>query len=99
MLAQRHTFEINYLYRNDPRVEIVEAQSDRFPAGSAARHLLHVHEGGEAFQAAADDDHELLDDEQTALDQAGRAGITDIRVTRLEHTHNAGTTPGHYQQP
>lgn len=99
MLAQRHLFEINYLYRNDPRVEIVEAQSDRFPADSAARHLLHVHEGAEAFQSAANDHHELLDDEQTALDQAGLAGITDIRVTRLEHAHEAGTTPGHNQQP
>ncbi len=38
-------------------------------------------------------------DEGKVLEQAEVIGITDIRVTKLVHEHEPGTTPGHYQQP
>jgi hypothetical protein len=88
MLAQRHMFEIQYLYRNDPHTEIVEAQTAEFPEASAARHLMHVYQGDESFQAAAQDDAGLLENEWIALDKAGRLGITHISVRRLNQAED-----------
>ena len=91
-----HTFEINYIYQNDPRAETYDADADSLSQGEAARHLIELHNG--------DAENSLVmpkagADEAQLLEQAEVMGITDIRVTKLVHEHKPGTTPGHYQQP
>ena len=90
-----HTFEINYIYQNDPRAEIYDAAVDSLSQGEAARHLIELHNGDAEnglLMPAADADEAQL------LQQAQVMGITDIRVTRV-HKHPRGATPGHYKQP
>ena len=79
-----HTFEINYIYQNDPRAETYDADVDSLSQGEAARHLIQLHNADA--------------DEAQLLEQAEVMGITDIRVTRV-HKHEKGDTPGHYKQP
>ncbi len=91
-----HKFEVNYIYKNDPRVQIIESQEESLSQGEAARCLIEHHN--------ADAENRLVmpepDAEETELlHQAEIVGITDIRVTELIHEHKPGTTPGHYQQP
>lgn len=38
-----HTFEINYIYQNDPRAETYDADVDSLSQGEAARHLIQLH--------------------------------------------------------
>ncbi|MFX1709128.1 hypothetical protein [Stutzerimonas stutzeri] len=92
-----HTFEINYIYQNDPRAETYDADVDvdSLSQGEAARHLIQLHN--------ADAENSLVmpkadADEAQLLEQAEVMGITDIRVTRV-HKHEKGDTPGHYKQP
>ncbi len=90
-----HTFEINYIYQNDPRAETYDAGVDSLSQGEAARHLIQLHN--------ADAENSLVmpkadADEAQLLEQAEVMGITDIRVTRV-HKHEKGDTPGHYKQP
>lgn len=93
---KNHKFEVNYIYQNDPRAEIIESQSESFSNAAAAAHLIRLHhadaENGLLMPDAGAADAELLR-------QAEVLGITDIRVTRLVHEHQPGSTPGHYQQP
>ncbi len=96
MFSHQHKFEINYIYKNDPRAQIVEADSERFPRERAARYLMELHQ--------ADAENSLVmpapdASEEELLRQAQIVGITDIRVTKLVREHEPGTTPGHYQQP
>ena len=94
MFDQRHKFEINYLFQNEPRVQIAELKRERFPHGEAARYLITLHYGADdALLPAANAD------EQTQLNQAQALGISSIRVTKLVHEHKPGTSPGHCQQP
>ena len=79
-----HTFEINYIYQNDPRAETYDADVDSLSQGEAAWHLIQLHNADA--------------DEAQLLEQAEVMGITDIRVTRV-HKHEKGDTPGHYKQP
>ena len=79
-----HTFEINYIYQNDPRAETYDADVDSLSQGEAARHLIQLHN--------ADAENSLV------MPKADAMGITDIRVTRM-HKHEKGDTPGHYKQP
>ena len=37
-----HTFEINYIYQNDPRAETYDADVDSLSQGEAARHLIQL---------------------------------------------------------
>lgn len=96
MFASRspNKFEVNYIFQNDPQAQIVESELETLSQSDAARYLLEHHQA---------DTHEApLTTESNAdavLRQAEALGITDIRVTRLVHEHEPGTTPGHYQQP
>ena len=90
-----HTFEINYIYQNDPRAETYDADVGSLSQGEAARHLIELHNGdaeNSLVMPKADADEAQL------LEQAEVMGITDIRVTRV-HKHEKGDTPGHYKQP
>ncbi|MDG9883800.1 MULTISPECIES: hypothetical protein [Pseudomonas] len=49
-------------------------------------------------------EEETLTPEQAAahlqgLQRGDAASFSDVQVQRLEHDHEPGTTPGHYQQP
>lgn len=96
LFHQTRKFEVNYLYRNDPRAEIFDSQEESLSQAGAARRLIELHQGDAenslAMPAADADDGEVLE-------QARVLGITDIRITRLIHQHEPGKTPGHYQQP
>lgn len=91
-----HKFEVNYIFQNDPRVQIIESEDERMSQGSAARHLIELHNGDAENSLVMP---EASADEAKLLEQAEVIGITDIRVTKLVHEHKPGTTPGHYQQP
>jgi len=91
-----HKFEVNYIFQNDPRNQIIESEDDRMSQASAARHLIELH-NGDAENSLVMPEAEA--DEGKILEQAEVIGITDIRVTKLVHDHEKGTTPGHYQQP
>ncbi len=90
-----HTFEINYIYQNDPRAETYDVDADSLSQGEAARHLIKLHNG--------DAENSLVmpkagADEAQLLEQAEVMGITDIRVTRVLKQEK-GETPAHYKQP
>ncbi|MCB4796288.1 hypothetical protein LGR51_17445 [Pseudomonas sp. NP21570] len=90
-----HTFEINYIYQNDPRAETYDVDADSLSQGEAARHLIKLHNG--------DAENSLVmpkagADEAQLLEQAEVMGITDIRVTRVPKQEK-GETPAHYKQP
>jgi len=88
-----HTFEINYIYQNDPHAETCDA--DSLSQGEAARHLIQLH------NADAEDSLVMPKadaDEARLLEQAEVMGITDIRVTRVPK-QDKGETPAHYKQP
>ncbi|AFM34930.1 MULTISPECIES: hypothetical protein [Stutzerimonas stutzeri subgroup] len=90
-----HTFEINYIYQNDPRAETYDVDADSLSQGEAARHLIELHNG--------DAENSLVipkagADEAQLLEQAEVVGITDIRVTRVPKQEK-GETPAHYKQP
>ena len=94
-----HTFEINYIYQNDPRAETydadVDVDVDSLSQGEAARHLIELHN--------ADAENSLVmpkadADEAQLLEQAEVMGITDIRVTRVPK-QDKGETPAHHKQP
>lgn len=87
-----HTFEINYIYQNDPRAETYDADVDSLSQGEAAWHLIQLH------NADAENSLVMPKAEAQLLEQAEVLGITDIRVTRV-HKHEKGDTPGHYKQP
>jgi len=91
-----HKFEVNYIFQNDPRSQIIESDGDSLSQGEAARRLIE-HHNADAENSLVMPDAQA--DEAELLRQAEVVGITDIRVTRLVHEHESGTTPGHYQQP
>ena len=91
-----HKFEINYIFKNDPRHHIIESDEEGMSQGSAARHLLELHNGDAENSLVM---HDADAGEAKILEQAEVIGITDIRVTKLVHDNEPGTTPGHYQQP
>ncbi len=91
-----HTFEVNYIFQNDPRAQIMELDEDRLSQGDAARRLIE-HHNADAENSLVMPDAQAGETE--LLRQAEVVGITDIRVTKLIHEHEPGTTPGHYQQP
>jgi len=91
-----HKFEVNYIFQNDPRAQIIESQQESMTQGEAARRLIE-HHNADAENSLLMPDAEA--DETELLRQAEVVGITDIRVTQLVHEHEPGTTPGHYQQP
>ncbi|WP_313027177.1 hypothetical protein [Pseudomonas lopnurensis] len=90
-----HTFEINYIYQNDPRAVTYDADVDSLSQGEAARHLIELHNGDAENNLVMP---EADADEARLLEQAEVMNITDIRVTRV-HKHEKGDTPGHYKQP
>ncbi|MBE7373189.1 hypothetical protein [Pseudomonas lopnurensis] len=90
-----HTFEINYIYQNDPRAVTYDADVDSLSQGEAARHLIELHNGDAENSLVMP---EADADEARLLEQAEVMNITDIRVTRV-HKHEKGDTPGHYKQP
>lgn len=90
-----HTFEINYIYQNDPRAEIYDVDADSLSQGEAARHLIELHNGdaeNSLVMPKADAEEGQL------LEQAEVMGITDIRVTRVPK-QDKGETPAHHKQP
>ena len=91
-----HKFEVNYIFQNDPRAQIIEAEEDGLSQGEAARRLIE-HHNADAENSLVMPDADA--GEAELLHQAEVVGITDIRVTKLVHEHEPGTTPGHYQQP
>nr|MBF0683192.1 hypothetical protein [Pseudomonas sp.] len=91
-----HKFEVNYIFHNDPRAQVIESEDDSLSQGNAARHLIE-HHNADAENSLVMPDAEAGEEE--LLRQAEVVGITDIRVTKLVHEHEPGTTPGHYQQP
>lgn len=90
------TFEVNYIYQNDPRAQIIESQDESLSNTAAAAHLIRLHHA-DAENGLVMPDADAAGEE--LLKQAEILGITDIRVTRLVHEHVPGTTPGHHQQP
>ncbi|TLX54119.1 hypothetical protein DN824_03080 [Stutzerimonas nosocomialis] len=95
-LSKSHKFEVNYIFRNDPRVQIIESEQDSFSQADAIRHLIELHNADAENNLAMP---EPGADEAELTKQAEVLGISDIRVTRLVHEHEKGTSPGHYQQP
>jgi hypothetical protein len=91
-----HKFEVNYIFQNDPRHQLIESEEDRMSQASAARHLIELHNGDAENSLVMP---EAGADEGKILEQAEVIGITDIRVTKLLHDHDSDKTPGHYQQP
>ncbi len=91
-----HKFEINYLFQNEPHNHLIDSEEERMSQASAARHLIELHNGDAENSLVMP---ETGADEGKILEQAEVIGITDIRVTKLVHEHEPGTTPGHYQQP
>lgn len=91
-----HTFELNYLFQNEPRNHLVDSEHERMSQASAARHLIELHNGDAENSLVMP---EAGADEGKILEQAEVIGITDIRVSKLVHEHEPGTTPGHHQQP
>lgn len=91
-----HRFEVNYIFQNDPRNQIIESEEDRMSQASAARHLIELH-NGDAENNLVMPEADASDDK--VLEQAEVIGISDIRVTKLLHEHDSDKTPGHYQQP
>lgn len=91
-----HKFEVNYIFKNDPRHHIIESEDERMSQASAARHLIELHNGNAENSLVMPD---AGAEEAKVLEQAEVIGISDIRVTKLVHEHEPGTTPGHYQQP
>jgi hypothetical protein len=91
-----HKFEVNYIFQNDPRNQIIESEEERMSQASAARHLIELH-NGDAENSLVMPDADAGEDR--VLEQAEVIGITDIRVTKLLHDHDSDKTPGHYQQP
>ena len=91
-----HKFEVNYIFQNDPRAQIIESEQESLTQGEAARRLIE-HHNADAENSLVMPDAEASETE--LLRQAEVVGITDIRVTQLVHEHETGTTPGHYQQP
>jgi len=91
-----HKFEVNYIFQNDPRAQIIESEEESLTQGEAARRLIE-HHNADAENSLVMPDAEAGETE--LLRQAEVVGITDIRVTRLVHEHEPGTTPRHYQQP
>lgn len=89
------TFEVNYIYQNDPRADHRVADESLSNAAAAA-HLIRLHHA-DAENGLVMPDVDAAGEE--LLKQAEILGITDIRVTRLVHEHAPGTTPGHHQQP
>ncbi|RRV16304.1 hypothetical protein [Pseudomonas saudiphocaensis] len=98
MLGNRSTnkFEVNYIFQNDPRAQIIESDVDSLTQGEAARRLIE-HHNADAENSLVMPDAEA--DEAELLRQAEVVGITDIRVTRLIHEDESSGAPGHYQQP
>jgi len=91
-----HKFEVNYIYQNDPRAEIIEPDEQSLSSAHAAEHLIRLHNADAENRLVMPDADA---GEQELLRQAEVLGITDIRVTKVVHEHEPGTTPGHYQQP
>lgn len=94
--AKARRFEVNYIYQNDPRAEVFDSEEDSLSQAGAARRLIELHQG-DAENSLAMPAADATDEE--VLEQARVLGISDIRITRLVHEHEPGTTPGHYQQP
>jgi len=84
-----HRFQINYLYRGEPTNTVVEDADERFLQPRAVLHLLARHGVPMPEQNG----------ERALLAEAEKAGISDIRVSRLPHRQSPGGAPGHYQQP
>lgn len=97
MFGRKNRFEVNYLYRGEPRSLIIEASDEHYPHGRAARYLVEWHcaESGESIEALMPEPDA---DDARLLDQAQGFGISDIRVTRLIHQPGGGA-PGHHKQP
>ena len=91
-----NTFEVNYIFQNDPRAQIIESATESLSQGEAARHLIE-HHNADAENSLVMPDAEAGETE--LLRQAEVVGITDIRVTRLVHEDESSDAPGHYQQP
>lgn len=91
-MSSSHRFEINYLFNNEPRAQVVQRDSDEFPLGAVVQYLVALHYDGLLGSQplpAADAST------QQALQQAAAFGISDIRVSKLTRV----LTPGHYRQP
>lgn len=89
-------FEVNYVFQNDPRAQIIELEDDSLSQGDAARRLIE-HHNADAENSLVMPDAEAGETE--LLRQAEVVGITDIRVTKLIHEDESSGAPGHYQQP
>lgn len=96
MFGHKHKFEVNYLYRGEPRATVIEAAEEHYPHGLAARYLVQQHcaESGTSIEAVMPEPDA---DDARLLQQAEALGLSDIRVTRLPD--KPGAAPGHYQQP
>src|SRR5690606_1901826 len=82
MLGNRppHKFEVNYIFQNDPRAQIIEADEESLSQGEAARRLIEHHTADAENSLVMPD---VQADETELLRQAEVVGITDIRITRL----------------
>lgn len=98
-MASDRKFEINYIFRNDPRAAVIDAETETLPQHLAVHHLVHLHraelegelEEGERLPAADARPEDILH-------FATAHALTDIRVTKVR-AHEKGDTPAFYKQP
>lgn len=92
-MIKDHQFEINYIFRNQPMADAVDAHDETMAQHEAAHYLIRKH------QAELGDTPPAADAREEDIHHFARDhGITDIRVSKV-HTHPKGDTPGHYKQP
>ncbi|WP_434457727.1 hypothetical protein JQR85_02640 [Stutzerimonas urumqiensis] len=95
MTTRDHKFEINYIFRNDPMAEVVDATEETLPQHEAVRLLLEKHHGEIADPSGVP----LRDAKPEDILHFAQANqITDVRVSKV-HIDPRSDTPGHYKQP
>ncbi len=93
-MIKDHKFEINYLFRNQPMVEVFDAEQETMSQEQATYRLLQKHRAEFAQGAIPAEDARAEDILHFARDNA----LTDVRVSKV-HAHPKGDTPAHYKQP
>lgn len=84
-----HRFQINYLHHGEPSNTVVEDADEHLFRPQALLLLMARHGVPMPEQ----------NDEHGLLAEAEKAGISDVRVSRLPGRQSPGGAPGHYRQP
>jgi hypothetical protein len=91
-----HLFEVNYIFKNDPKATTIESDDEEMPVHQAALRLIEMHQAGAENSLAMPSTGASPEE---IMQLAESHNIHDIRVTGIKSKHKPGTSPGHYQQP